>query len=151
VQQGGFGVEQVGGGAVDEGAARGGELDQDGARVRDPEPGRATPEPGRVVGRVRRGRDLRRCGHHLTSVASGRESVASGRELTMASSSPLLIGRLYERRTLALERLGRTAAPAVSDGLRHGIGEDVLLTFVHRVEDGPRDGLRGGLGDVQHC
>src|SRR5216684_531432 len=51
----------------------------------------------------------------------------------------------YERRELALERLGRTAAPALGHGLRHGIGEDVLLPVLHSVEDGSRDGLRRGL------
>src|SRR6266568_695192 len=53
--------------------------------------------------------------------------------------------RCYERRTLALERLGRTAQPALGHGLRHGIGEDVLLTLLHSVEDGSRDGFRRGL------
>src|SRR5713226_4359591 len=55
----------------------------------------------------------------------------------------------YERRELALERLGRTAAPALGHGLRHGIGEDVLLPVLHSVEDGSRDGLRRGLRYVE--
>src|SRR5713226_8258417 len=55
----------------------------------------------------------------------------------------------YERRELALERLGRTAAPALGHGLRHGIGEDVLLPVLHSVEDGSRDGLRRSLRYVE--
>ena len=30
-----------------------------------------------------------------------------------------------------------------------GVGEDVLLAFLHGVEDAPRDGVRGSLDDVQ--
>src|SRR5215510_1033281 len=54
-----------------------------------------------------------------------------------------------ERGELALERLDGAAAPAVSDGRRRGVGEDVLLVVVHRVEDGSRDGLRSGLRYVE--
>src|SRR3979411_2858748 len=51
----------------------------------------------------------------------------------------------YERRKLALERLGHTAAPARSQGLRHGIGEDILLPSFQSVQDAFRDGLRRAL------
>src|SRR5215470_20385939 len=54
----------------------------------------------------------------------------------------------YERRILALERLGGSAAPALRHGLCHGIGENVLLSFLHSVEDGLRNGLRRGISDV---
>src|ERR1022692_3246821 len=57
--------------------------------------------------------------------------------------------RCCERRVLALEGLDRTAAPAFGQGLRRGIGEDVFLSVLHPVEDGPRDGLRRGLGYVE--
>src|SRR6266508_6992450 len=60
-----------------------------------------------------------------------------------------LDGHWQERRILALERLGHTAAPAVRHGLRHGIGEDVLLLVLHSVEDASRDGLRRGLRYVE--
>jgi DNA-binding LacI/PurR family transcriptional regulator len=56
---------------------------------------------------------------------------------------------LAQLRELAFEGLDGAVAPAVGEGLGHGIGEDVLLTPVHRVEDGARDGLRGGLRDVE--
>src|ERR1700716_4661750 len=51
----------------------------------------------------------------------------------------------YERRILALERLGHTAAPALSQGLCHGIGEDILLPSLQSVQDAFRDGLRRAL------
>src|ERR1035438_5098405 len=50
---------------------------------------------------------------------------------------------------LALEGLDRTAAPALGQGLRRGIGEDVFLSVLHAVEDGSRDRFRGGLGYVE--
>ena len=54
--------------------------------------------------------------------------------------------RLRERRTLAFERLDRAVAPAVGQGMGHGIGEDVLLPVVDSIEDGPRDRLGEALG-----
>jgi hypothetical protein len=60
-----------------------------------------------------------------------------------------VVRRLEQRRILALERLGRAAAPALSHGLRHGIGEDVLLPVLHSVEDGSCHGPRRGLRDVE--
>src|SRR5262245_15117750 len=69
--------------------------------------------------------------------------------LWSSSSSLISIHVLcHERRILALKRLGGAAAPALRHGLCHGIGEDVLLTFLHPVEDGSRNGLRRGLRDV---
>ena len=51
-----------------------------------------------------------------------------------------------DSRVLALEGLVHAAAPALSHGLRHRIGEDVVLVVLHSVEDGARDRLRRGLG-----
>src|SRR5262249_14505656 len=47
-------------------------------------------------------------------------------------SVPPFAHALTERRKLALECLGRTAAPAFRNGLRHGIGEDLLLPSSRR-------------------
>src|ERR1700739_1400734 len=56
---------------------------------------------------------------------------------------------VYEFCKLALERLDRTAAPALRDGLRHGIREYFLFPFLHSVENRSRDGLRRCLRYVQ--
>src|SRR5215472_11071087 len=46
-----------------------------------------------------------------------------------------------ELRVLQLQRLDGTAAPAVGDGLRERVGEDVFLVLLHPVEDTAGDGL----------
>ena len=39
---------------------------------------------------------------------------------------------------LALERLGGTGAPSLSDGLGIGIGKDVVFSFLQSIEDASR-------------
>src|SRR5260370_17381603 len=55
----------------------------------------------------------------------------------------------YEGRILALKLLDRTAAPALCQGLRHGVGKDFFLSLLHSVEDSSRDGLWRGLRYVR--
>src|SRR5579859_4338366 len=50
---------------------------------------------------------------------------------------------------LALKLLDRTAAPALCQGLRHGVGKDFFLSLLYPVEDGSRDGLWRSLRYVQ--
>src|SRR6266550_478541 len=71
----------------------------------------------------------------------GRTSARARACARRPASVPLVAYALRERRQLALERLGHAVAPALSQGLGHGIGEDVLLFFLDGVEDGSRDGL----------
>src|SRR5580658_5258635 len=46
---------------------------------------------------------------------------------------------------LTLERLGYASAPALRDGLRRWIREDVLFTILQPIEDAHCDGFRRGL------
>src|SRR6266700_1013517 len=54
-----------------------------------------------------------------------------------------------QRRVLALERLGRTAAPALRHRRSHRIGEDLVLPVLQTLEDCARDRLARGLRDVE--
>src|SRR5882724_12070541 len=73
-------------------------------------------------------------------------SLAEGSDESVTQCSPAF---RHEGRELALKPLSCTAAPAVSDRRRHRIREDVLLPFLHSVEDGSRDGFRRRLRYVK--
>src|SRR5437762_12540156 len=66
-------------------------------------------------------------------------NLAEGSAESLTQHSPAF---RHEGRELALKQLSCTAAPAVRDRRRHRIRVDVLLTFLHSLEDGSRDGLR---------
>src|SRR5260370_19711390 len=55
----------------------------------------------------------------------------------------------YEGRILALKLLDRTAAPALCQGRRHGVGKDFFLPLLHSVEESSCDGFWRGLRYVQ--
>src|SRR4029077_5816098 len=57
--------------------------------------------------------------------------------------------RWHEGRELPLQGLCRTIAPALRDGLRGGIGEDVLLATPEAIENAPRRRLGRRLRDVE--
>src|SRR3977135_1451482 len=95
--------------------------------------------------RRRASSSLRRVSAFSASSSSSRAASHSSRVpvLWLVCFSPSLCSSpdrrcFYERRILALKRLDRTAAPALRHGLRHWIREDVLLPFLHAVEDGLR-------------
>ena len=48
-------------------------------------------------------------------------------------------GLRHETCVLTLERLGYAIAPALGDGLRRGIGEDILFAILQSIEDARRD------------
>src|SRR5262250_529004 len=49
---------------------------------------------------------------------------------------------------LVFERLGYTVAPAVSDGLGHGIRENLLFASFEAIEDGHCDGLGRSFREI---
>src|SRR6266700_2617982 len=51
----------------------------------------------------------------------------------------------YEGSELALERLGYASAPAVGNGLRHGVGKDFLVASFQTIEDAHRRRLGRSL------
>src|SRR5208283_26542 len=50
---------------------------------------------------------------------------------------------------LLLECLGDATAPALGDGLRRRVREDVLFVVLQTIEDALRDGLGRSLGDLE--
>ena len=67
--------------------------------------------------------------------------------LSLASGPTQLSPRSPEcKQRLAFQCLGYAGAPALRYRFRHGIREDILVTFFHSVEDGLRNGLCRSLG-----
>src|SRR6516164_5941594 len=67
---------------------------------------------------------------------------------SMSSFNVLRRHQLHIMHPLA-ERRGCTVAPALRDGPRHWVGEDVFLAFFDSIEDASRDRLRRKLGYIE--
>src|SRR6516162_11858357 len=78
-------------------------------------------------------------GSPVTSVRRQNPSDPSGRRLAL----------WHEGRELALQRLGDARTPALNDGSRGGIGEELLLSVLKAIENGLRRRCRRGLWNFE--